>query len=252
VTGELGPCTSIKFLQAKAFYFGTVPITPVTVHWGMVSKAGDPLTNPTVATITYKATTGSPLKYNSAVNLCAPDDKLKAGYKLAYYFGAINPVYPSAPNPKPAYFTPTHYILKPALTKTGRIMHIPGGGGAGYPFSDWNYSVTIQNETHQTIEVLHGKPMSYFWGLTKQTKAAYQANNDLPWYNNAGLATLDGYEDKLVFLHDGGYKGTYLASTPMFWVPTGYNVLYKVKYAKYWNKSVVETPDSKAYFLPGP
>jgi hypothetical protein len=243
---------TIKFLQAKAFYWTMVPLTPVQLSWGIVKNENETLSAPTNVKIKYVAVSGTTLKYNAAINLKVPLDKLNQGYLIAYQFGFVNPVNTYSSDPQPAYFGKTKYIRKPLNTPSGKVIVIPSGGSASYPFNDWNYTISIQDETHKILEWFYGKPISYFWGLTKASKSVYGSTSNLPWYNNAGQATLDGYEDKLVFLHDGGYKGTYIGSTPIIWIPYGWNVLYKMKYATYWNYKVIATPDSKAYYYAYP
>jgi hypothetical protein len=121
-------------------------------------------------------------------------------------------------------------------------------------FYDWEYDISVYDAANESCSQFPGKPLSYFWGLTtisKQTYVQQGAGNgyDFPWYDTAGGAVLDGWDDQFHFAHDGGYKGCYRNAEAIAFIPSGYKLLFKLKFAKYWETQIVETPDTKAFYL---
>jgi hypothetical protein len=236
---------SVQLIQ-KGVFGSSMLFKPTKVIWGLIKGHGDTWESPKEVAISYY-TTGT--KMNKVLKLSVPRAKLLAGYRIAYKI-RMERAYAGL-----SILTTERLIEEPLKTPTGRMVILPTAGWTCYSggFYDWEYQISAYDNAIDKCSTFWGKPVSYFWGLTQIDSAKYKADGpaiqfDFAWYTNNGVAELDGW-DNFTTAHDGGYKGCYRTADAIVWVPNGYNLLYKMKINKYWEKKIVETPDTKAFFF---
>lgn len=241
----------IQMIQKGAFD-NTMFFTPKKLLWGLVKKPYDPWESPQYVNITYTKS-GSKM-INKPVKIKIPKNKLKEGYIVAYklVMERVNPIW----NKIDTHYTSERFIKNPLSVTTGKMIVLPIKSWSCYAgdFYDWNYQISVYDDAIENCSYFYGKPISYFWGLTTIDEDTYKTkgpeiNFDFPWYDNTGQPVLDGWDDTFSFVHNGKYKGCYRTNEAIVWVPSGWKLLFKLKFAKYWNYKVVETPDTKAFYL---
>ncbi len=108
----------------------------------------------------------------------------------------------------------------------GSMVRLPVYNGAGYPFAQECYEITVDGTRYP------GMVDDVLFGFTDSSREAYDANNDVPWFDVFDNPHHEGVLSA-VRAHDGGDYGSMRMLAEWIRVPAEYNLVYKLGISKY-------------------
>lgn len=173
----------------------------------------------------WKGTADIPIQYSNGVNEAVIVDVPVAlrQKKLLMYSMKVERFGPQASGGRFGWISDQVVSL---ASPNGHYVTVPASGGAAYPFSPECFQVNAPGEDFS------GRIRGVIFGFTRKTRAEYEANNDVPWLDAEGNARHEGFA-RTSLEHDGGYKGSYVASPIWVRVPDGNNLVFKISFDRF-------------------